>query len=328
MVNDQNKAIHHIFEKYSENSPNHIAVEFKSKSLTYQELNSKSNQLAHYLGKLGVGIESKVAIYLKQSLEIVVAIFGVLKAGAAYVPIVPTYAKERLSFILEESEVSVILTQEILLEELSWCQQKILCLDKDWPIIDREPINNPTISVIGENLAYVIYTSGSTGKPKAVMITQIGITNLMVWVRSKLSLTSKDVLLQLAAISFDVAVWEICLPLVSGAKLVLIETEKQTDIKYLLEAIDKYEITVITLVPSLLSLMVEETSFSSNKLKKVISGGEALSYSLQESFFKNSKAELYNAYGPTETTIETTYWQCKPESKIIPIGSPVVNSQI
>ncbi|WP_243714008.1 AMP-binding protein, partial [Nostoc sp. 106C] len=166
-----------MFEAQVEQTPNAVAVIFESQKLTYRELNTKANQLANYLKKLGVGPEVLVGICLERSLEMVVGLLGILKAGGAYVPLDPAYPQERLSFILDDTQTPLILTVKQLAKNLASNQRQVVCLDSDWEIIAQNSQENPVTKLTLDNLSYVIYTSGSTGQPKGVMITHRGICN-------------------------------------------------------------------------------------------------------------------------------------------------------
>jgi non-ribosomal peptide synthetase component F len=172
------KCIHQLFEEQVELTPDSEAVLFEDKQLTYRELNQRANCLAHHLRTLGVGPEVLVGICVERSLEMVVGLLGILKAGGAYVPLDPAYPSERLAFMLEDSQVGVLLTQAWLVESIPKHQGRTLCLDTDWEIIERQSKENPECSFTPENLAYVIYTSGSTGKPKGVLVAHSGVSNL------------------------------------------------------------------------------------------------------------------------------------------------------
>ncbi|KAF0235232.1 MAG: non-ribosomal peptide synthase/amino acid adenylation enzyme, partial [bacterium] len=321
--------IHQLFEKQVALTPNSIAVSFEDKSLTYQELNERANQLANYL-KPQIERQAIVGIYMQSCLEIVVAMMASLKAGIAYIPLSLYYPIDRLDFIINDLNLQLLITHSELKEQVSKLKVAKLYLDKEDSIFNTSAKNNPQINISGQEIAYIIHTSGSTGLPKGVVITQEAIVNHMVWMKDRFSITVEDAILQRTPISFDASVWEFYLPLIVGARLVLAKPDLHADIKYLLETISSYNITTIQFVPSLLSLIIEEKKFTDNKLKRVFCGGEALSPQLRELFFKHSKAEFYNLYGPTETTIDATYYQCISEAKNQPvlIGKPIDNLQI
>ncbi|MCW5313966.1 amino acid adenylation domain-containing protein [Nostoc sp. KVJ3] len=327
----QNKCIHQLFEKQVEQEPDAVAVVFESEQLTYQQLNERANQLAHSLQKLGVKPEVLVGICIERSLEMVVGLLGILKAGGAYVPLDPSYPPERLSYLLEDTGVKVLLTQQSLTELLPEHQVIVVSLDGDWQAIDRENQNNINSGVKGENLAYVIYTSGSTGKPKGVMNTHKGISNRLLWMQDTYQLTPSDRILQKTPFSFDVSVWELFWPLLTGATLVMAKPEGHKDSAYLIKLIQQQQITTVHFVPSMLRVLLQEPELEDcSCLKRVICSGEALPYDLTQRFFERFNCELHNLYGPTEAAIDVTSWHCLPQiqHQIVPIGRPIANIQI
>jgi amino acid adenylation domain-containing protein len=328
----QDKCIHQLFEEQVERSPDAIAVVFEEEHLTYRELNQRANCLAHHLKTLGVGPEVLVGICVERSLEMIVAILGILKAGAAYVPLDPEYPQERLDFILEDTQVSVLLTQRSLREKLPQYRGNIVYLDTEWLTIARESAVNLVNAIKPENLAYIIYTSGSTGKPKGVMIPHQGICNFLLWMRDNYQLTTNDRVLQKTSYSFDLSIGEFFLPLLAGACLVFARPGGQKDSAYLVELINAHKITTILFVPSMLAILIEQQAIETCcSLKQVICCGEALPLKLQERFFDRLKTcELHNSYGPTEASVAVTFWKCQRNSnqRVVPIGRPISNTQI
>ncbi len=326
------KGIHELFEAQVERTPDAVAVVFEDRGLTYRELNQRANQLAHYLGNLGVGPDVLVGICAERSLEMVIGLLGILKAGAAYVPLDPGYPKERLAFMLQDAQVPVLLTQAHLVEGLPDHGAQVLCLDSDWEIFTGEIIENPARGVNPENLAYVIYTSGSTGLPKGAMNTHKGICNRLLWMQEEYRLTEADRVLQKTPFSFDVSVWEFFWPLLAGARLVVARPGGHQDSVYLAKLIAEDKITTIHFVPSMLQVFIEEPGVEENcvSLKRVICSGEALPSALQGRFFNRLDVELHNLYGPTEAAVDVTFWACERESNrsTIPIGRPIANTQI
>ncbi|MEP0859278.1 amino acid adenylation domain-containing protein [Trichocoleus sp. DQ-U1] len=331
------KCIHQLFEQQVEKTPDAIALIFDnvetgfSESLTYRELNNRANQLAHQLQQMGVQPDVLVGICMERSLEMVVALLGILKAGGAYVPLDPTYPKERLAFMLADAQVSLLLTQQYLVNQLPQ-HQAIICLDPEWETITQEGTENPISSATPENLAYVIYTSGSTGKPKGAMNTHRGLNNRLLWMQDTYKLTTTDRVLQKTPFGFDVSVWEFFLPLLTGASLVLAKPGGHQDSGYLVQLIAKQKITTLHFVPSMLQVFLEELEVvKCNSLKRVFCSGEALPFDLQKRFFiRLGAVELHNLYGPTEAAIDVTFWDCQRNSqrRIVPIGRPIANTQI
>uniref|UniRef100_UPI000650E185 AMP-binding protein n=1 Tax=Crocosphaera watsonii TaxID=263511 RepID=UPI000650E185 len=203
-----------LFEAQVEKTPDAVAVEFEDQKLTYQQLNTKANQLAHYLRCLGVKPEVLVGICVERSLEMVIGLLAILKAGGAYLPLDPNYPQERIQIILEETQVPVLLTQASLLDAMPKHRAQVLCIDKDSPDIEQQSQENITSEVTTDNLAYTIYTSGSTGKPKGVQIPHSALSNFLFSMKEEPGLSSKDTLLAVTTYSFDIAALELFLPLV------------------------------------------------------------------------------------------------------------------
>ena len=322
------KCIHQLFEEQVERTPDAIAVIFQNQQITYRELNERANQLAHYLQSLGVGPEVLVGICVERSVEMVVGLLGILKAGGAYVPIDPTYPTERITYMLDDSKVSILLTQNHL-QTIAGYQGRTIRLDSDWNLIVSQSQENPISGVTSENLIYIIYTSGSTGKPKGTMNTHRGVANRILWMQDEYQLTTSDRVLQKTPFSFDVSVWEFYWPLIVGARLVVAKPEGHKDANYLVEIITEQEVTTLHFVPSMLQIFLEVPIESCSSLRQVFCSGEALSIDLQERFFTRLKAQLHNLYGPTEAAIDVTYWHCQPKEQLtsVPIGRPVANTQ-
>ncbi|MUG92152.1 amino acid adenylation domain-containing protein [Scytonema sp. UIC 10036] len=328
---DSRICIHQLFEAQVKSTPDAVAVVFADQQLTYSQLNCRANSLAHHLRTLGVGPDVLVGICTERSLEMIVGVLGILKAGGAYVPIDPLYPQERIAFILEDTQVPVLLTQAYLLEILPKHQTQIICLDTDWGDIALQSEENPIIKITSKNLAYVIYTSGSTGKPKGVMNTLQGLCNRLQWMQNKYQLTTIDRILQKTPFSFDVSVWEFFWPLLTGACLVFARPDGHKDTAYLAKLIIKERITTLHFVPSMLQAFLEEPTLEKSPyLRRVICSGEALPSKLQERFFACLNIELHNLYGPTEASIDVTFWECKQKKDldIVPIGRPIDNTQI
>ncbi|OYE00826.1 non-ribosomal peptide synthetase [Nostoc sp. 'Peltigera membranacea cyanobiont' 232] len=327
----QDKCIHQLFEEQVKLHPEAVAVIFEGQQLTYQQLNERANQLAHYLQKKGVDREVLVGIFVERSLEMIVGVLGILKAGGAYLPLDPSYPADRLVYMLSDAAVSILLTQQSLVDSLAENQAEMLCLDSDRQIIAHYSQQNPVSQVTSENLAYVIYTSGSTGMPKGVMNLHRGICNNLLRTIDAYPLTAGDRILQITPFGFDVSVWEIFWPLIGGATLVVAKPEGHKDTTYLINLIAQQQVTQINFVPSMLRVFLQQLNLENcHCLQRVFCGGEALSYQLTQEFFNRLNCELYNFYGPTETAVDATSWQCTLQSnyQIIPIGRPIANTQI
>ena len=312
-----------LFEKQLNQTPGAVAVQFGEKSLTYAELNQKANQLAHYLQERGVGPDRLTGIFFNRSLEMVVALLGILKAGGAYIPLDISYPPERLSFMLNDTAVTVVLTQEQLLPLLPECGAEIVCVDRDHQELERQSDVNPAAQISGENLAYVIYTSGSTGKPKGVQVSHSALANLLSAMRERIS--ASDILLSVTTLSFDIATLEICLPLTVGARCVIASREDTMDGLALAQLIDRCGATLMQATPATWRLLIEAGWKGNDKLR-IISGGEALSRPLANQLLDRI-AELWNQYGPTETAIYSTAKRISSASGEITIGTPIANTQ-
>jgi amino acid adenylation domain-containing protein len=319
--------IHQLFDAQVERTPGAVAVVFEGQQLTYQELNCRANQLAHYLQKLGVGPEVLVGICMERSLDLIVGLLGILKAGGAYVPLDPTYPLERLAFMLEDAQVPVLLTQEQLLDKLptSWAQ--VICLDADWQLIEQENEENSDSYTTGDNLAYVIYTSGSTGQPKGVEIQHSGLVNLVTWHQGTYNVEPTDRATQLASSAFDASVWEIWPYLTAGASLYIPNEETRTSLTELLNWLTTKAITICFLPTPLAEVLVDSQLPSGLQLRFLLTGGDKLHQVPQ----KPLPFCLVNHYGPTENTVVTTWAEVAHQAqKTTPpsIGRPIANTQV
>ena len=325
------KCIHQLLEKQVERTPHAVAVVFEGQQLTYNELNCRANQLAHYLQSLGVKPDTLVGICVERSLEMIVGLLGILKASGAYVPLDPDYPIERIIFMLEDAAVKVLLTQQKLINKLPEHQAQLICLDADWELISQFSQDNPITDVQATNLAYVIYTSGSTGQPKGVMLSHSNLSNHMFWMQETFPLTKTDRVLQKTPFSFDASVWEFYAPLLVGGQLLIAQPGGHTDSDYLLKTIAQQQVTTVQLVPSLLQMLLEQGGIENCQLlKRVFCGGEILPVALQEKLLSQLNVNLCNLYGPTECCIDVTFWNCQREmyGQRIPIGRPISNTQI
>jgi len=326
----QDRCIHQLFEQQAERTPDAVAVVFEDQKLTYRELNERANKLAHYLQQLGVQPEVLVGICVERSLEAIVGLLGILKAGGAYVPLDPTYPKERLSFMLEETQVSVLLTQAHLAESLPAHQAHLICLDSDWEIIAQHGEENPAPLVTSSNLAYIMYTSGSTGKPKGASVTQRGVVRLVKG-SNYANLSAEEVFLQLAPISFDAATFEIWGSLLNGARLVVMPAHTPS-LQELGRAIRQNQITTLWLTAGLFHLMVDEQLEDLKQVQQLLAGGDILSVSHVLKLLREAKGcRLINGYGPTENTKFTCCYSITDASQIVnsvSIGCPISNTQV
>ncbi|WP_336779445.1 non-ribosomal peptide synthetase [Paenibacillus illinoisensis] len=312
----QNKAIE---------APNHVALVYKSTILTYKELDEKVNIFAnHLINQKKIKKGDIVSICMERSIELIISILAVIKSGAAYVPLDPQYPKERITYICDSSGSKFIIFKNRTKSNIYFENTITLYMDEEHceegalreaPSVDLEP----------EDLAYVIYTSGSTGRPKGVKISHKALCNYTHWFNKRFSLNEQSVMLQRSPISFDASVAEIFPALTAGAKLVLIEDEKQADIDYLLDLCSKEGVTDMLLTPSMLQTMINSNKLNVFPVKRFLSGGEKLSISLQKQFHEQSTGKLFNCYGPTEATIYTTTHECIKGDFSNNIGRPLNN---
>ena len=337
----RHKSLAQLFEERVGEMPDAVALVFGEQALTYGELNRRAETLALQLGKQGVQPEELVGLYMERGPDMVVGLLGILKAGAAYLPMDPTYPAERLAFMLEDSGLRLLLTQSSVHTMLPPTNARVLCIDLLFSQVDQPnwenafPVSLPVLSGSlpgaerpgGETgrLAYVIYTSGSTGKPKGVQVTQRAVINLLTSAGRTIAFTPKDNLLAVTTLSFDIAGLELYLPLITGAKLTLASREQAGDGTQLAKLIDSSGATVMQATPATWRLLLE-AGWSVNKNLTVLCGGEALKRDLADDLLARCKA-VWNFYGPTETTIWSTAWQVK-RGKSVLIGRPLGNTQL
>ncbi len=325
------KCVHQLFEDQAARTPNDVAIAFEHRRLTYRELNTRINQLANCLQTLGVRAGVSVALCMERCPEIVIGVLGVLKAGGCYVPIDPLSPDDRRAFILRDSDAAVLLTQERLSKGIAKFGGQVICMDSGWNTIAQHDDANPKNQAGSKDAAYVIYTSGSTGPPKGVIVEHGGLTNAIDWISRTLELTADDRCFLKTPITFDAAGRELYPTLLAGGTLVIAEPGREGDCGYLLDLMRGEEISILHCVPSLLQVMVEQPSFDGTlRLRAVMCGGEALTAPLAKRFQSRSKARLYNVYGPTEATIDATFWLCNQigPGDSVPIGRPIPNCQI
>jgi len=310
----RNKCVHELFEVQVERTPDAIAVVFGAEQLTYRELNTRANQLAHYLRACGVCAEGLVGICVERSLQMIVGLLGILKAGGAYLPLDPSYPRERLSFMLGDGQVSVVLTQEHLREQVIAQDVETITLDGQWEAIARESDENPNNSSNTQNSAYVIYTSGSTGKPKGVIITHQNVVRLFTSTNQWFNFNERDVWTLFHSFAFDFSVWELWGALLYGGKLIVVPYVVSRSPEDFYQLLSDQQVTVLNQTPSAFRQLndAEERSTGLNHLalRLVIFGGEALEPQTLRSWFERHgemAPQLINMYGITETTVHVTY---------------------
>src|SRR4029077_2828342 len=249
--------LHEFIEAQVQKSPEAIALIFEDHKLSYRELNTRANSLAHRLRRMGVGPDELVGIYMQRSVEMVIALLGILKAGGAYVPLDTESPSKRLLNMIEDCAPKVILTQQVLLKQLGNCSAQVICLDAGRGWFTDELKTNPQIITTPQNLCYAIYTSGSTGRPKGALNTHSGIVNRLLWMQDAYQLSPTDRILQKTPYTFDVSVWEFFWPLMTGACLVMASPGGHKDPAYLVDVIEQQEITTLHFVPSMLGIFLE-----------------------------------------------------------------------
>ncbi len=321
----KDQCLHELIEEQGERTPDAVAVVFEDTQLTYWQLNERANQLALLLRRLGVGPNTLVGICLERSLEMVVGLLGVLKAGAAYVPLDPTYPRERLAFMLRDSGAAILLTQAQLADSVPGHQARIIRLDADWPAIAAYPSMSVESEVTSRDPAYVVYTSGSTGNPKGVQIPHRALVNFLCAMRGNPGVTAMDTLLAITTLSFDIAGLELWLPLIVGARVVIADRGTTLDGQALAELLDHCGATILQATPNTWRLLLAG-GWRGNPRLKILCGGEPWPTELARQLLEKCDS-LWNMYGPTETTIWSAACRINPEEDVL-IGAPIANTQL
>lgn len=322
---------HKLFEQQVKITPEAVAVSCAGDSLSYRELNARANQLARYLQHFGVEPEKLVGICMERGVNAVLALLAVLKVGGAYVPLDPDYPVQRLQFMAEDAGFEVLLTHRKFAEALATPDLTKIHLDSDWQTIAAYDIHNLDIQLSPETPAYLIYTSGATGTPKGVVVPHRALANQLRWLKGEFPLSRPDRVLQRTTLSFDAATGEIFLPLLTGARLIIAEHGKSQDVDYLLRLMVQERITLADVPPSLLMVLLQHPVVQQcSGLRWVMCGGEVFSLELKERFSRTLNAQIYNLYGPTETTIQSTFHRCSAAETYgyVPIGQPIANTQV
>ena len=321
--------LHQLFEDQVARMPDNVAAVFEDESVTYIELNQRANRLAQHLRENGVGPEVLVGICMERSLEVVVGLLGILKAGAAYVPLDPAYPRERLAYMLRDAGVSVMLTQQRLLGQLPDHIARVVCIDSDGEDIARQSMENSSVGVRAGNCAYVIYTSGSTGEPKGVQITHRAVVNFLCSMQHRPGIGRDDALLAVTTLSFDIAALELFLPLSMGARIHIAPREVVSDAKRLRELLDSSGATMVQATPVTWRMLNGANAGSNAGSLRILCGGEALSGELAQQLVRRSD-EVWNLYGPTESTIWSAIYRLRGDEQgpVLPIGRAIANTQI
>jgi amino acid adenylation domain-containing protein len=332
---DLSRCLHELIDQQARRSPDAIAVAVEGEALSYRELVDRADRLAAHLRGRGVAPGHHVGVCEHRSLELMVSLVAVLKAGAAYVPLDPDLPAARLEFQLRDAGIAVVLSRGALLDRLAGSAVETIAVDQ---LLATLPPAAPAIGVATpEHTAYVIYTSGSTGQPKGVAVPHRGVVNRLLWMQDEYRLDAGDCVLQKTPFTFDVSVWELFWPLLVGSKLFLAAPGGHRDPCYLIRTICTQGVTTLHFVPPMLDLFLAEpdVAAAATHLRRVMCSGEALGAETVRSFFARFPAdryavELHNLYGPTEASIDVTSWACRPEDAAgaIPIGRPVANTRI
>jgi len=322
---------HQLIEKKAQQNPSSIAVTCGNEQLTYKDLNDRANQLSGYLRSLGVGPDALVGVMMDRSVNMVVALLGIMKAGGAYVPLDPGFPTDRLRFMIEDSELGVLISDSEILqsipaaltEQLASQQATVVSFDDDWGKIAVFATDDQPPNAKPNNLAYVIYTSGSTGRPKGVMLEHQSLVNFLCSMASEPGMTADDALVAVTTLSFDISGLELYLPLITGARVVVARREEVMDPSALQELLKSSQATVMQATPATWRMLID-AGWSGNKGLKVLCGGEALPRDLADQLIERTK-ELWNMYGPTETTIWSSVEQVRKDGGIN-LGHPIANT--
>lgn len=330
--------IHHLFQEQAARTPEAAALTFESDTITYHELNQRANQLAHHLQSIGLIPDTSVGVYMTRSIEMVVAVLAVLKAGGAYLPLDPTYPPQRIAFMVEDADVPVILTQASLAAQLPAHSAQLVRVDSDWSLIQRQRTNNPVTTVTAAHLSYLIYTSGSTGKPKGVMVEHRNVVNFFTGMDAVIPRHDCDVWLSVTSLSFDISVLELLWTLTRGFHVVLLADKSHTkaagstDPAFAFSAlVQRHGVTHFQCTPTLASMLLldQDNHDAFAQIGTILLGGEALPPALAQTLRQMTSGTLLNMYGPTETTIwSTTHVVTPDDALVIPIGRPIANTDL
>lgn len=318
--------LHALIQQQAARSPEATAVVCGPRRLTYQELDAQSDARAHVLTRRGAGTDVRIAICAERSLDLVAWLVAILKTGAVYVPLDPSYPPDHLGFMVESCGASLVVIERRFLPLLPVVPARVVCMEDGLDAVPSAAFAGPALS--GDNSAYAIFTSGSTGTPKAAENTHAAIVNRLLWMQREFGLTAADRVLQKTPISFDVSVWELFWPLLAGAQLVMAAPGGHRDSAYLRDLIVEAGITTVHFVPSMLRAFLEEPGLERcSSVRRVFSSGEALSPELRQRCLQRLNAKLFNLYGPTEAAVDVTWWNCSSQGqrRTVPIGRPIDN---
>jgi amino acid adenylation domain-containing protein len=326
----QHCTVGQLFERQTSLTPSNIAIQSENGTYSYTELNSRANKVARHLRAKGLNTGDIVIVMLDRSIEMISILLGILKAGAAYVPIDIKCPIDRLTFIKHDAAAKYGITTTAFIDCIGQLGQWTLCLDRDWDAIALQDDSNLGVAMGEHDLAYILYTSGSTGKPKGVMIEHAQIVNSLLWEKALFELGDNDAILQRTTYTFDVSIWEIFGPLICGSRVVLADPTRDYDPVYLMRLIQTYEITTVLSTPSLIMQLISDCQFKKPaRLKRIISTAEPLSYSQYRKYLQATDIPLFNLYGPTECAVEVSHIDLSTwnSTAILPIGKPGYNTQ-
>ncbi|MFI9366720.1 amino acid adenylation domain-containing protein [Kitasatospora sp. NPDC053057] len=323
-----------LFAAQVARTPGAVALVADGVSLSYAELDTRANRLAHLLVSRSVGAGSVVGVCLDRGVDLVVALLAVLKAGGAYLPVDPGYPAERIAVVLEDAAPAAVVTARAFGDVIP-AAVPVVVVDEPGVVEELAGLSGtaPGVAVLPAHPAYVIFTSGSTGRPKGVVVSHEGIVNRLAWMQERFGLTGADRVLQKTPFGFDVSVWEFFWPLLEGATLVVARPGGHREPEYLAALIGEQGVTTAHFVPSMLEAFLAEPAAAGcgGVLRRVVCSGEALPLHVQQGFFEVfDGVELHNLYGPTEASVDVTAWQCDREQTavVVPIGAPVANTRV
>jgi amino acid adenylation domain-containing protein len=336
-IYSKNKLIHEFLEEQSEKNPENTAVIFEGNSISFNELNCRSNRLAQYLISAGVKPGSMIGMCMDRSIEMIIAIYAILKSGGVYVPIDSAYPEDRLSFIIEDAKISRLITHINVSSKIEKLKCHLILIDSALTGFEKYSEQNPKVRLTPVDLAYIIYTSGSTGKPKGVMIEHHSVINRLEWMQKKYPITKGDVILQKTSVTFDVSIWELLWWSFYGASVCMLIQGGEKNPEAIVDAVEKNNVTVMHFVPSMLHIFLEyldiyESSKKLSSLRQVFASGEALQLIDVQAFnrllYRKNRTLLSNLYGPTEATVDVSYFDCTENIERVPIGKPIDNIKL
>lgn len=328
---DSNLNLHQLVERQAQKSPNHVALVFGDRQMSYAELNARANQMARLLQARGIKKSDFVGVGLERSFDLIVSILAIMKAGAAYVPLDPAMPATRLDYMVNDSKARAVLTTSRN-KSLFSGSGEVLALDEIEKEISAFSQSNLDLEISQNDLCYMIYTSGSTGNPKGAMNIHAALNNHFLWMANEYELGSSDSTLQKTPISFDASLLEIFLPLQSGGRIIIAKPDGHKDTRYMLDLIREHKVTFLSIVPSVFNLFLDEIDVQEeSSLRLVLLGGEEFTRKLYDKFKQRfPKANAVNLYGPAEAAIDTLTFDCRSGfgGRTVPIGRPVANTEI